>query len=73
MNSTGTLQVTADTINIEQAIASRNVLSAADVVLAADFIRACLRLDPERRATAAQLLEHPFTIGAAQCANYRPV
>lgn len=38
------------------------VLSPQDLAGATDFMAKCLRLDPKNRATARELLEHPWLI-----------
>jgi p21-activated kinase 1 len=38
-----------------------------------DFLDKCLKMDPAQRATAAQLLEHPFLKTAAQQAQIPPL
>ena len=69
----GKLRVEIDPITLEKAIANYNVLRPDDVGPAADFIRACLHLDPALRPTAAELAEHPWILGGLMCADYREV
>jgi len=35
-------------------------MQEADAVTAGGFIRACLHLDPDERASVGQLVEHPW-------------
>jgi serine/threonine-protein kinase SRPK3 len=59
-------------VGIEATLKDVSDLADCDINPAAEFIRACLRLDPDDRPTAAQLLEHPWMKGAEVCQNYRP-
>ena len=49
------------------------MLDASDVRNAAEFIRACLHLDPEQRPSAAALMAHQWVSGAYMLVDYRPV
>ena len=69
----GKLRVKVDTISLEQAIANYKVLRPDDIGPAAEFIRACLHLDPALRPTSAELGLHPWIQGGAMCADYREV
>jgi serine/threonine-protein kinase SRPK3 len=42
-------------------------LPEAEAASAADFIRACLHLDPEERSSASDLLDHPWLEMADMC------
>ena len=59
-------------MGIEATLKDVSNLADYDIYPAAKFIRACLRLDPDDRQTAAQLLEHSWLKGAEVCQNYRP-
>ena len=45
---------------VENALANYGILSDEEISHAADFIRACIRLDPSDRPTAAQLASHSW-------------
>lgn len=47
-------------VQIEDAIRNYKLVPEADIGPAADFIRACLKLDPEERLSAEKLREHPW-------------
>ncbi|KAJ7209761.1 kinase-like domain-containing protein, partial [Mycena pura] len=55
--------------SLETAMANYSIpgLSEDEIGNAADFIRACLRLDYKERATAKELLNHPFLSNAFKC------
>ncbi|KIM78168.1 hypothetical protein PILCRDRAFT_90740 [Piloderma croceum F 1598] len=59
-------------VGIETTLKNVSNLADYDIYPAAEFIRACLRLDPDDRPTAAQLLEHSWMKGAEVCRDYRP-
>lgn len=56
-------------VSLEAAMASYKIpnLSEDEIHLAADFIRACLKFDPEERATAEDLRMHKFLANAFRC------
>jgi len=53
-------------LSLEQAMI-RCGLPEAEVFPAAGFIRACLRLNPEERSSAADLDAHPWLANAPTC------
>jgi serine/threonine protein kinase len=57
-------------VSIEKALSNCEVLEPEDVRPAAAFIRACIRLDPTERATAAELQKHHWIAGADWCRDY---
>lgn len=59
-------------VGIEATLKDVSDLADNDIYPAAEFIRACLRLDPDDRLTAAQLLDHSWMRGAEVCRDYRP-
>jgi serine/threonine protein kinase len=59
-------------VGVEATLKDVSDLADCDINPAAEFIRGCLRLDPDDRPTAAQLLEHPWMKGAEVCRDYRP-
>lgn len=71
MRRTGKLRAEVAPTTLEQAITNYGVMRADDVGPAANFIRACLRLDPEARPTANELLTHRWISGASVCRDYR--
>ena len=54
-------------VPLEQAISVYNVVPEDEVEPVADFIRACLRLDPLQRPSARELEEHPWLSKAFSC------
>ena len=58
---------------LEEALAKHDGLDPDDVPAAADFLRACLHLNPARRSSAEELLSHPWVVSADAMENYRPV
>jgi serine/threonine protein kinase len=69
----GELRATVSSTTLEDAIARYNVLDADDARNAADFIRACLHLDPEQRPSAVELMAHRWVSGADMLVDYRSV
>ena len=67
----GKLRVNVSSTTLEDAIARYNVLDADDVYNAADFIHACLHLDPEQRPSAVELIAHRWVCGADMLVDYR--
>ncbi|THH13792.1 hypothetical protein EW146_g6467 [Bondarzewia mesenterica] len=59
-------------VGIEATLKDVSDLADDDIPPAAEFIRACLRLDLDDRPTAEQLLWHPWMKGANVCQDYRP-
>ncbi len=53
-------------ITLESAMANYKVpgLCENDIMEASDFIRACLKFDYTERATAKDLIRHPFAVNA---------
>ncbi|KIP04132.1 hypothetical protein PHLGIDRAFT_206381 [Phlebiopsis gigantea 11061_1 CR5-6] len=47
-------------VSIEDALRNYDILSSEEIGPAADFIRACIRLDPRDRPTAKELASHPW-------------
>lgn len=47
-------------VTIEDALRNYKVLTEEEIQPAADFIRACVRLDPSERLTAEEMLQHPW-------------
>jgi serine/threonine-protein kinase SRPK3 len=62
---------TRDVLGIHEAIISHVALPPQDSKLAAEFIAACLHLDPEKRPSATELVEHSWLVGADWCRDYR--
>ncbi|KAJ3733611.1 kinase-like domain-containing protein [Lentinula guzmanii] len=56
-------------VTLEQAMTNYKIpgLTEQDIKLAADFIRACLKFDYKERATATELIAHPFLEDALRC------
>lgn len=59
-------------LTLEEMIAHHNVLRTDDVKPAANFIRTCLQLEPNKRPSATDLLNHRWLDGASVCRDYRP-
>lgn len=59
-----------DVVGIDEAI-SRAALLPEDSKSAAEFITACLHLDPDERPSAAELVKHSWLVGADWCHDYR--
>ncbi|KAI0632112.1 kinase-like protein [Trametes polyzona] len=55
--------------SIEAALAVYKTMPESEIAGAADFIRACLRLDPFERASAKELVLHPWLMKHS-CADY---
>ena len=53
-------------MSLEQAMINYGLLET-EVAPAATFIRACLRLNPEERSSARDLLAHPWLENAFMC------
>ena len=53
-------------LSLEQAMINYG-LPEAGVVPAAEFIRACLHLNPEERSSARDLMAHPWLAKAFMC------
>ena len=47
-------------VTIEEALRNYNILTEEEIQSAAEFIRACVRLDPAERLTAEEMLQHPW-------------
>jgi serine/threonine-protein kinase SRPK3 len=58
-------------LSITKALSNYNVLPPDDIPPAAEFIAACLHLDPSQRPSARDLIRHPWVIGAKYCRDYR--
>ncbi|THH11300.1 hypothetical protein EW146_g8092 [Bondarzewia mesenterica] len=58
-------------VGIEATLKDVSNLADHDIPAAAEFIRACLHLDPDDRPTANQLLHHQWMNGANVCQDYR--
>lgn len=56
--------VSLDSLGIHQAIANHVALPLEESQAAAEFISACLHLDPSQRLSASDLLHHPWLEGA---------
>ena len=56
----------SSSLSLEQAMI-RSGLPQAEVFPAAEFIRACLHLNPEERSSAADLDAHPWLENAPSC------
>lgn len=54
-------------VPLEQAISVYNAVPGDEVDSIADFIRACLRLDPLQRPSARELEDHPWLAKAFSC------
>ncbi|THH21556.1 hypothetical protein EW146_g10 [Bondarzewia mesenterica] len=59
-------------VGIEATLKDVSSLADYDIPPAAEFIRACLCLDPDDRPSAEQLLRHQWMKGAEVCLDYRP-
>ena len=58
-------------LGIKSAISNYNALAADDITPAAEFIAACLSLDPSSRPSASDLMRHPWVKDADWCRDYR--
>jgi serine/threonine protein kinase len=58
-------------LGITSAISNYSALAADDVAPAAEFIAACLSLDPSSRPSASDLMHHPWVKDADWCRDYR--
>jgi serine/threonine protein kinase len=56
---------------ITSAISNYSALAADDVAPAAEFIAACLSLDPSSRPSASDLMHHSWVKDADWCRDYR--
>lgn len=50
-----------------KALANYQSLPEGDADVCASFLKACLHLNPANRASAAELLQHPWLEGAWEC------
>lgn len=62
---------TVNVVGIHQAIINHVILLPEDYKPAAEFIAACLHLDPSQRPLARDLVRHPWLIGADWYQDYR--
>jgi serine/threonine protein kinase len=58
-------------LGIKSAISNYDVLAEDDIASAAEFIAACLSLDPASRPSAHDLMYHPWVRDADWCRDYR--
>lgn len=62
---------TINILGIYQAITRYANLSLKDSKAAAEFIAACLHLDPSEQPSASDLMDHAWLEGADWCQDYR--